>query len=302
MTHGHETHDTHRVGLRRATTEYFDETSRGYPTVHVETPAGRTLDFCGVKHFSTSSPDRSIPERVDSEVSEFLQHESDGPKTVMIEGWREGKYDDTADMSDRELVDTHGEMALVERRAKAAGAEIMSPEPSMHEEFEELCQEFPPNQVYYWLVMRQAEQWTREDAVPKKRPWNKEKRQQRHERVVDTHLSEYADRLQDALGHAPSFGEVTQSLEMLQSTHAELFGGEIDWNDTKFLQKITNPIEDPRRDSTVINRIGQRSNEIRDQHIAGTIKSRLDAGSDVFAVYGDLHAWTQKPLLESYAN
>lgn len=128
--------------------------------------------------------------------------------------------------------------------------------------------------------------------MPRKLPWNKEKRAKRHELVTNEKLATYVERTSEALGHAASFAEVAWSFSMLEEKHAELFGGQLDWNDAKHFSRVT----DPTRDMSIINQIANRSNALRDISIANGVKSEVEKGRDVMVVYGDAHAWAQEPL------
>lgn len=258
-----------------------------YPTIHVTAPAGNTLDFCGVAH--SNDPDGYMIGRVRQELGEFLGKTSDNPKLVLLEGWK-GPRVDMDGLSQDEIIRRGGEEALADRMAREAGVEIASPEPPRDEEFAKLCEEFPPNQVFYWFVARQAVQWGREVPLSSdESAMSKEERQQ----AVQQKFSSLVQLLSETLGHVPSFQDIGASFGVMSDTHRELFGGEIDWNDLEHFANQANPLDT----NSVINAIHNRSNQIRDEHIAGEIKKAMDSGRDVFAVYGDGHAYTLDPAL-----
>lgn len=260
--------------------EYFEVDE--YPTIHVDRPAGNSLDFCGIEH--SNDPDGYMIDRVRRELGAFLDKPSEHQKLVLLEGWR-GPHTDMDDLSENELVRRRGEEALADRMARQAGVEIASPEPPSDEEFTRLCQEFPSNQVFYWLVARQAVQWGREVPLAD----NHEERQHAVRRKFD----DFVKLLGNTLGHTPSFQDIGVSFGVMADTHRELFGGELDWNDLEHFNAHANPIDE----HSVINTIHNRSNQIRDIHILGEISKALAAGKDVFAVYGDGHAYTLEPAL-----
>ncbi len=263
--------------------EYLEQ--HEYPTIHVETAAGTTLDFCGVEH--SNDPNGHMINRVRKELGDFLREPSSNQKLVLLEGWR-GPHTDTDDLAEDELVRRGGEEALADRLARQAGVEIASPEPSRSDEFAKLCDEFPSHQVFYWLVARQAVQWGRE--VPLRADQPSERRQE-----VQRKFESFTDVLESALGHVPSFQEVGTSFGVVAATHRELFGGELDWNDLEHFDAHANPIDE----NSVVNEIHNRSNQIRDEHILGEIKTALHEGKNIFAVYGDGHAYTLEPALRS---
>lgn len=279
--------------LRPIDKAYFEATAKQeLPPIVVESPRGGKVNFVGTKH--TNNPEDPFFGRLGAQWQQFASDNS-RPKVVVLEGWRPG-YAQQGESVD-EAVAARGENAFIEQRALEAGIEIKSYEPAPHEEFEQLAQRFDPQQVFYWLVARQATQWAREDAVPRKLPWNKEKRTQRSERVLTQHLASYVERLEGALGHVPSFNEVGRSFEALAETHRELFGSEIDWNDTKHFYRQANPAES----HSVINDIHRASNQLRDETVFEGIKADVQAGKNVLALYGDAHAWALQDKLRSLA-
>ena len=280
--------DTSPVDRIRPINKEYLETDE-YPTIHVETQAGTTIDFCGVEH--SNDPDGYMINRVRQEFGDFLSKPSGHEKLVMLEGWR-GPRIAMDDLPESEMVQQAGEEALADRMARQAGVEIVSPEPPVDKEFQQLCQEFPSNQVFYWYAARQAVQWGREHPVDPESTAGQ--RAERHE-IVQEKLEYLTSRLEETLGHPPSFRETTASLEMLQATHEELFGGELDWDDIEHFNDHANPIDE----NSVINKIHNRSNQIRDEHILAEIAKASHAGKDIFAVYGDGHAYTLEPALRT---
>ena len=264
---------------------YYEVCDDGYDTIHVHTAHG-SLDFCGIKH--DNDPESETTTRVKRELGAFIENDSERPKVVVIEGWRNrGAIEDSED----DIVRQRGEAGLAERMAQQAGIEVASVEPELHEQFTTLCEAHAPDEVFYWLVAQQASQWGREDIVPD----DGSKQAERHQRVTDTHLAEFVERLEGSLGHVPSFNEISHSFEILSDTHKRLFGGELDWNDTKHFDAVANPVET----GSVINDIMRESVVLRDQAIVAGLKKYLDKGYDVFAVYGDAHAYTTEPALRA---
>lgn len=264
---------------------YYEVCDDGYDTIHVDTAHG-SLDFCGIKH--DNDPESETTTRVKRELGAFIENDSERPKVVVIEGWRNrGAIED----SENDIVRQRGEAGLAERMAQQAGIEVASVEPELHEQFTALCEAHAPDEVFYWLVAQQASQWGREDIVPD----DGNKQAERHQRVTDTHLAEFVERLEGSLGHVPSFNEISHSFEILSDTHKRLFGGELDWNNTKHFDAVANPVET----GSVINDIMRESVVLRDQAIVAGLKKYLDKGYDVFAVYGDAHAYTTEPALRA---
>lgn len=263
--------------------EYMEQ--HEYPTIHVETPSGTTLDFCGIDH--SNDPEGYMINRVRKELGDFLHKPTNNAKLVMLEGWKQPRTI-MDELSEDELVRQGGEEALADRMTRQAGVEIMSPEPPLSEEFAKLCDEFPAHHVLYWLVARQAVQWGRQVPL-----WPDQQDERRHE--VQQKFDDFTELLRGTLGHVPSFQEVGASFSMITDTHRELFDGELDWNDLEHFDAHANPLEE----NSVINTIHNRSNQIRDEHIAGKISEALQSGKDVFAVYGDGHAYTLEPTLRS---
>jgi hypothetical protein len=271
--------------LRTLDERYYEVCDDGYHTIHVDTPHG-ALDFCGIKH--DNDPESETTARVKRELGAFVAKDSERPKVVVIEGWRDrGLIDDSED----DIVRQRGEAGLAEQMAQQAGIEIATVEPELHELFATLSETHAPDEVFYWLVAQQASQWGREDTVPD----DGSKQAERHQRVTDTHLAEFVDRLEGSLGHEPSFNEISHSFEILSETHERLFGGELDWNDTEHFDAVANPVET----GSVINDIMRESVVLRDRAIVAGLKKYLDKGYDVFAVYGDAHAYTTEPALRA---
>lgn len=275
--------------IRPISKDYLDVDE--YPTIHVETPEGNTLDFCGIVHANNPDDpnDKEMLDRVKQELGNFLSRSSDHEKIVLLEGWR-GPQTDMDNLSEDGLVRAGGEVALADRMARQAGIEIASPEPDGKEEFDQLCREFPSDEVFYWYVARQAVQWEREEAVPSSDQSNEQS--ERRERVQDK-FQDLVGKLEDTLGHPPSFRETLGSFEVLSETHRRLFESELDWNDIGHFEAHANPLDD----NSVMNTIHNRSNQIRDEHIAQVIQEQIWAGKDVFCVYGDGHAYTLEPAL-----
>lgn len=272
--------------IRPITREYLD--IHEYPTIHVETTQGNTLDFCGVEH--SNDPGGYMIGRVRRELGDFLEKPSDYQKVVMLEGWR-GPRTDMDALPEEEIIRRAGEEALGDRMTRRAGIEIASPEPPRDVEFAELCREFPSNEVFYWLVARQAVQWGREVPLPENGTSEAlEKRRQ----TVQQKFDDLVDILSDSLGHVPSFQDIGTSFNVLADTHREMFGNEIDWHNLGHFDAHANPIDN----NSVINSIHNRSNQIRDEYIANEIKKALDEGKDIFAIYGDGHAYTLEPVLK----
>ncbi|MDB5176709.1 MAG: hypothetical protein JWN75_377 [Candidatus Saccharibacteria bacterium] len=275
--------------IRPIRKEYLDIDE--YPTIHVEAPKGNTLDFCGIVHANNpdNPNDKEMLDRVKQELGDFLSRDSEHEKIVLLEGWR-GPQTTMDDLSEDDLVRTGGEVALADRMARQAGVEIASPEPDGKEEFDQLCKEFPADEVFYWYVARQAVQWGREEAVPSSSQIDEQN--QRRERVQDK-FHVLVGKLEDTLGHPASFLETLGSFELLAETHQRLFKSELDWNDIGHFEAQANPLDD----NSVMNKIHNRSNQIRDEHIAEIIQKQIHDGKDVFCVYGDGHAYTLEPAL-----
>ena len=271
--------------IRSIDKKYLEQSE--YPTIHIETPIGNTLDFCGVEH--SNEPGGYMIERTKRELGEFLDRPTEHKKLVFLEGWK-GPRAAQDELSEDELISAGGEEGLADRMARQANVEIRSPEPDRKEEFEQLCQEFPEDEVFYWFVARQAVQWGREHPVP---PSDQMELRNERQQVVRAKFDQLVTSLEETLGREPSFRETTASFEMLQQTHERLFGGELDWHDIDHFAAHANPIEE----NSVINQIMNRSNRIRDEHILGEIKKAMASGKDVFALYGDGHAYTLEPAL-----
>lgn len=263
--------------------EYMDQ--HEYPTIYVEAPGGNTLDFCGVVH--SNDPDGYMIGRVRRELGAFLDKPSDHPKLVLLEGWH-GPRTNLDELSEDDVVRRSGEEALADRMTRQAGVDIASPEPPLSEEFAQLCEEFPAHHVFYWLVARQAVQWGREVPL-------EPETQDGRRRLVQQEFEDFAGVLTSTLGHVPSFQEVGASFSVVADTHRELFGSELDWNDLEHFDAQANPLDT----NSTINEIHNRSNYIRDTHIAAEIKKAIDDGKDVFALYGDGHAYTLEPALRA---
>lgn len=275
--------------IRPISREYLETDE--YPTIHVVASAGNTLDFCGIQHSNDpdNPNDRYMLDRIKNELGEFLERPSDHQKIVLLEGWK-GPRTAMDELSEDNLIRAGGEEALADRMVRAADVEIMNPEPDRKEEFDQLCREFPENEVFYWFVARQAVQWGREHPVP---PADQIEQRDERQQAVRQKFDQLVTTLEDTLGREPSFRETTASFDMLQQTHAELFGGELDWHDIGHFAAQANPIDE----HSVINTIMNRSNRIRDEHILGKIKESMDAGKDIFALYGDGHAFTLEEAL-----
>lgn len=275
--------------IRPIRKEYLDINE--YPTIHVETPEGNTLDFCGIVHSNNPDEpnDKYMLDRVKRELGNFLSRPSDHEKIVLLEGWR-GARTTMDGLSENALVRAGGEEALADRMARQAGVEIASPEPDRKEEFDQLCKEFPSAEVFYWYVARQAVQWGREEPISSSDQINEQDK--RRERVQDK-FHDLVGKLEDTLGHPPSFRETLGSFELLSETHRRLFKSELDWNDIGHFEAHANPLDD----NSVMNKIHNRSNQIRDEHIVQVIQDHIHAGKDVFCVYGDGHAYTLEPAL-----
>lgn len=278
-----------REHIRPIHKEYLETDE--YSTIHVEAPEGNTLDFCGIAHSNNpdNPNDKEMLDRVKQELGDFLSRSSDHEKIVLLEGWS-GPQTTMDDLSEDDLVRAGGEVALADRMARQAGIEIASPEPDGKEEFDQLCKEFSSDEVFYWYVARQAVQWGREEAVPNSDRIDEQN--QRRERVQDK-FHDLVGKLEDTLGHPPSFHETLGSFELLAETHQRLFESELDWNDIGHFEAHANPLDD----NSVMNRIHNRSNQIRDEHIAEIIQKQIYEGRDVFCVYGDGHAYTLEPAL-----
>lgn len=275
--------------IRPIRKEYLDVDE--YPTIHVEAPEGNTLDFCGIVHSNNpdNPNDKEMLDRVKQELGDFLSRRSDHGKIVLLEGWN-GPQTAMDGLSEDTLVRTGGEIALADRMARQANVEIASPEPDRKEEFDQLCKEFPPGEVFYWYVARQAVQWGREEPVPSGNLINK---QSERRELIQEKFHDLVGKLEDTLGHPPSFREALGSFELLTETHQRLFEAELDWNDIGHFEAHANPLDD----NSVMNKIHNRSNQIRDEHIAQVIQEQIHAGKDVFCVYGDGHAYTLEPAL-----
>lgn len=273
--------------------EYLDTDE--YPTVHVETPRGNTLDFCGIVHSNNPDDpnDKYMLDRVKRELSDFLSRPSEHEKIVLLEGWKGPRLAED-DLSEDALVRLGGEEALADRMARQTGIEIASPEPDGKDEFDQLCKEFPSGEVFYWYVARQAVQWEREEPIPSGDRASEQG--ERRGRVQDK-FHDLVTKLESTLGHPPSFRETLGSFELLSETHERLFGNEINWNDIGHFEAHANPLDD----NSVINAIHNRSNQIRDEHIVRVIQEQIRAGKDVFCVYGDGHAYTLEPALRELA-
>lgn len=276
--------------LRDVGKEYFMVTEQQeLPPIKIETETGGRLTFVGTKH--TNNPDDPFFGRLRTEWNDFLKKQRKGHKPIVVlEGWRDGPL---SEISESDIIRSRGEVGLMDTLAIKSEIEIRRYEPPEDEEFEQLADEFGAQTVFYWMVARQATQWAREDTVARRLPWNKKKRAERHDRVTDTHLSDYVSLLEGALGHSPSFNEISRSFAALQDTHRELFNSELDWNDTKHFYHQANPTES----NSVINDIHRASNKIRDEYLFKKLEKDLHEAADLFVVYGDGHAWSLQDKL-----
>ncbi len=276
--------------IRPITGDYFEVDE--YPTIHVDLPGGNMLDFCGIVHANNPDDpnDKYMLDRVKSEVGAFLDTPSDREKLVLLEGWK-GPRTEMDGLPEDQLVRRGGEEALADRMVRSAGVEIASPEPPAKDEFEQLCQEFPPDQVFYWYVARQAVQWGREHPVTEE---GSSEYQERGE-VIREKFDMLTERLTETLGHPPTLENTASALDAITETHRQLFDNELDWDDIGHFAAHANPIDD----NSVINKIHNRSNQIRDEYIFHKIEKATASGKDVFAVYGDGHAYTLEPALRA---
>lgn len=240
--------------LRPLDEQYFIETNKQeFPPIVVDNTKGNQLRFVGTKH--VNDPSDLFYERLDGQWEAFVNRDDTAHKKLaVLEGWRPGQYDQS--LTDEQVIRSRGETGYIEKKALESDIEIARFEPDMSEEFEQLCQRFEPHHVYYWLVARQAVQWGREDPVPRKLPWNGQKRAERHNRITETKLAQYQGLLETILGHSASFGEVVSSFDMVRDTHEGLFGNKLDWNDITHFSKHANPVGN----ASVLNDIHRMDN------------------------------------------
>ena len=173
---------------------------------------------------------------------------------------------------DREVaIRRHGEAGLVRHLAARAGIETASMDIPLPDEARLLRDEIGAPDALVFLVVRQLASYNRKTA----------------RMSFDGYFGDFFDLIGPALG----LGEVDWPL--IEREHARLLGQPL------AAASVTARETDPMRSELPTQRIAQRSNRLRDEHMLGRIVDEVARHRRVFATVGVSHAVMLEPALRA---
>ena len=231
--------------------------------IRIEQPK-RVMWFIGCRH-SYSPTDPQIPE-LTRIWQDWLQRTAHQTRQVFTEGGPRQLADTPA-----EAIQANGEAGLMTYLADQAQIVISSPEPSLHEEINELAQQFSRDQVMYYYFARAVAQWYRFETRPD----------------FEQYIQRYLDRNQKASGWV----DYDFSLEHFKALHDQQAGHPFSLEDRQCMADSSNPVE---------NEVAAASSLYRNQYIFEAIQRQWEANVSLFVVFGSGHAFTLEKALRKY--
>ncbi len=171
---------------------------------------------------------------------------------------------------DREIaIRRHGEAGLVTHLAARAGIPTASMDIPLAEEARLLQRELPPGDALVFLVVRQLASFNRKTA----------------RMDFDGYFGEFFDVI------APGLELAAIDWPLIEREHVRLVGRPL------AARRVTGHETNPMRDELPTQRIAQRSNRLRDEHMLGCLLAALASYRRVFATVGVTHAVMLEPAL-----
>ncbi len=171
---------------------------------------------------------------------------------------------------DREIaIRRHGEAGLVTHLAARTGIATASMDIPLAEEARLLHRELPPGEALVFLVVRQLASFNRKTA----------------RMDFDGYFGEFFDLI------APALELAAIDWPLIEREHLRVVGRPL------APRRVTGHETNPMRDDLLTQRIAQRSNRLRDEHMLRRLLAALAQYRRVFAVVGVTHAVMLEPAL-----
>ncbi len=173
---------------------------------------------------------------------------------------------------DREIaIRRHGEAGLVTHLAARAGIATASMDIPLAEEARLLRRELAQGEALVFLVVRQLASFNRKTA----------------RMDFDGYFGEFFDLI------APALELAAIDWPLIEREHLRVVGHPLE------ARRVTGHETNPMRDDLVTQRIAQRSNRLRDEHMLHRLLDALAEYRRVFAVVGVTHAVMLEPALRA---
>lgn len=171
------------------------------------------------------------------------------------------------------------EGGLVTLFAHQAEIPIESPEPTSHDERQELVKQFSKEEVQYYYFARTVHQWL---DIPEPRP----------------NFKEYMGRFLARDEKDSQWVGFDFSFENMERIHKTIFGTDFSYQDKDFFYSIINPT----KEKSIINAVAGSCSMFRNVHIVAMIEELWKDGKNIFAVFGGGHLILQERALRKLLN
>ncbi len=249
--------------------EYSKLGQHQVPYVYTFKKNGKCIYYFGSKH--SYDPNDLQFEQIKNFYNEFLKNTAGQPRITLIEGgnWPIMK-------TEKEAILQCGEAGYVAYLAHQAQVERSSPEPREKKRFAELEKIFTREEIIYKDFAQIVYQWSN--------------------MTTKRDFQEYANELMEADKATSGWTDFDFSISHMKEIHKSLFGTDFNLSNIDFFRNIV----DPRKDTTVINRIAAFGNSgFRDRHILTEIAKYWKEGKNIFIIYGASHAVMQEAAIRS---
>jgi hypothetical protein len=227
---------------------------------------GQSLYYFGSNHSRNAKDSQFL--KLDKFWKQFLSETTDQPKIVIVEGGLSRRV-----KQERETF-KFGENGYISFKAKTHNIKVVSPEPPLKYEANLLAKEYSKEEIEYYYFARIVYQW---HTLPDPKP------------SLKLYLGRYLSKDKKSIKW-PGFKFTIKNLEKI---HVSIFHKPINYLDFKFFNNLLNPFK-----LIKVNRVGIKSDIIRDKHILKEIEKYWKKKYSIFIVYGSAHAIMQQPVLE----
>lgn len=228
--------------------------------------AGQYLNVMGVEHIN--NPKHEQFNELRRYWKNFLKKTSGKDRLVCVEGRLRSVATD-----ELSAIAHGGEADWIAFAAHQAEVKAVCPEPDGSKERQELLKLFAKEEIQYYYFARIVHQW---HQIPEPKP----------------DFKKYIHPFLKSDKKEARWNDFPFTLDAMKRIHDDLFKTDFNYNDAKFFAGIVNPYY-PKR--SAINRIAQRSGEIRDEQMLKNIKSYWNKGKSLFIVFGSWHVINLEP-------
>ncbi len=239
--------------------------------VFAYTYKSQLLKYIGARH--TWDPHHPDIKLIEDEFYEFLSRTDNLNKVVFVEGNLKAK-----DTSKTNANINAGEGGLVSYLASSNNVEVYCPEPEETLIKSKLLKEFTREEISTFYFLRWVSLY--------------------YKMNMRVSLEEFTNTIFLNWSKQLNWDDFDFSYENMRRISKELLNGSIDINNKKDVSIMVLPIPN----KSVINNISIKVLFLRDQFILSEIEKFWKNGFSIFIVYGKIHAYTQKPALDTIVN